>query len=211
MPPYKEADYRRITFIIIHILMKTFRIRTILMSLIFLVALSFASKTFASWNAYIIFTDKDGKDTKTAVTKDGSFTSSALKAGRVKVQFFWDRSSAKSATLNVIGTPGGSATAENHNAAIPIGGLGDSPQVSEITLTYQIPATREPQKGIMSGKRQYEPIITKLTDSERLLPTVNKKLGTIIIDADTEGITGKIVMKDQTGKVMAADDWVQTK
>ncbi len=184
--------------------MKTsFRIRIITMSLVALVAITFAQKTYASFNAYLEITDADGKITKVDVSKDGSFTSPALKSGRVKVQFFWDRSSGKSATLEVSGTPGGTATASNVRES-------SAPSVSEITLSYEILVPRDAQSGMASGKRQHKPPMnSKLSSSERLLPTVNKKLGSIEIDKDCDGITGKIEMKDQNGKTMAMDDWHQ--
>ncbi len=199
--------------------MKTsFRIRIISMSLVALVAITFAQKTYASFNAYLEITDADGKITKVDVSKDGSFTTPSLKAGRVKVQFFWDRSSVKSATLTVSATPGGTVSASKdgigRGISSPTGAGGDreasTTSVSEITISYEILVPRDAQSGMASGKRQHQPPLTiKLTNSERLLPTVNKKLGSIEIDKDCDGITGKIEIKDPSGKTMAMDDWHQ--
>ena len=204
--------------------MKTsLRIRIIMMSLVALVALSFASKTFAAVNAYIIFTDADDKTSKVTVANDGTFKTSAMKAGRVKVQFFWDRSSsngAKSGTLTVSASPGGTAQAASKSGPFTVTNTGDAPtgsqressapSVSEISMTYEIQAPRDAQSGMASGKRQHQPPMNiKLSSSERLLPTVNKKLGSIEIDKNCDGITGKIEIKDQNGKTMAMDDWHQ--
>jgi hypothetical protein len=182
-------------------------IRTITMSLFALVAFTFASKTFAAVNAYIIFTDADGKSSKVTVSDDGTFKTSAMKAGRIKVQFFWDCSSSKSASLTVTGTPGGNA----RGISSPTGASADressAPSVSEITMTYEILSPRDAQSGMATGRRMHKPFIVTVSSSERLLPTVNKKLGSIDLDTDTDGITGKITLKDQNGKPMAMDDW----
>ena len=198
--------------------MKTsLRIRIITMSLFALVAFTFASKTFAKDFPFrkIVWTYDDGTSFTVDVAKDGSFTTGPLKAGRVKVQFFWDRSGAKSASLTVTGNPGGSPAISQDGVgrgiSSPTGGSSDressAPSVSEITMTYDILAPRDAQSGKATGRRMHKPFIVTFSASERLLPTVNKKLGTIEIDKDCDGITGKIEMKDQNGKIMAADDW----
>ncbi len=184
-------------------------IRTLAVSLFALAAITFASKTFATSFTYLKIEFENGTVITVDVNKDGSFKTPPLKAGRVKVQFFWDRSGAKSATLNVSATPGGSA----RGISSPIGAVGDressAPSVSEIAFSYEILTPRDPQSGQSTGRRMHKPANFKVSDSERLLPTVNKKLGSITLDEDCDGITGKIEMKDQNGKTMAADDWTK--
>lgn len=183
--------------------------RILTMSLVALVTLFFAGKTFASFNAYLQITDEKGTITKVDVAKDGSFTTPPLKEGRVKVQFFWDRSGssakgAKSASLNVSATPGGSAARES-----------SAPSVSEIVCTYEVKAPRDVATGQASGKRQHKPItITKEwgASTPQLAKTSSPSVvvGDVTVDEDCDGITGKISFKATNGKTMVYDDWISS-
>jgi len=183
--------------------MKTsLRIRILSLSLVALTAFGFASKTFAAVNMYLEITAEDGKITKVDVAKDGSFTSPALSAGRVKVQFHWDRSPGKSAGAvdNAPVIDGRGLTPDDQNRR--------NDKIEAFVFHYEIISPRDPATGHPSGKRQHAPpLIFKVSSSERLLPTVNKKFGTIAIDEPGVQITGKIEMQDGIGKTVAVDDW----
>ncbi|MDP4200369.1 MAG: hypothetical protein Q8922_15235 [Bacteroidota bacterium] len=94
----------------------------VIASVVAIALVGYATSSFASFDAYIIFKSKAGKETKVAINQDGTFKSPPLAAGayrwsmlsqpagsgsssreasapsvseiaRVKVRFHWDRSS----------------------------------------------------------------------------------------------------------------------
>ena len=174
------------------------RIRLITMSLLALAAFGFVSRSFAAVNMYLEITAEDGKITKVDVAKDGTFSSPVLSVGRVKVQFHWDRSPA---TDNGVVVDGRGLTPDDQNRR--------NNKIEAISFNYEIMSPRDAATGQASGKRQHTPpIIIKLnSSSERLLPTVNKKVGTISIDEPGVHITGRIEMQDSNGKAIGIDDW----
>ena len=172
------------------------RIQIITLSLIALVTLSFASKTFAAIDSYIIFTDKDGKTTKVTVDQDGNFSTPAMKAGTYT--YSWNLVSAPTgacATIFGVGRGIGS----------PMGGSADreasTPSVSEIVVSYDVKAPRDLASGLSTGKRMHKPfVITKELD--RSTPTLLTKMGTAVLDMDTDGITGTVSFKMTNGQAI---------
>jgi len=175
------------------------RIRIITMSLIALVALGFASKTFAAVDAFIIFKASDGKETKVTIAKDGSFTSPALSAGSYTVSWVFNNGPRQTTSLD------GSMT---RGISSPTGSSVDKKnKIEAISFQYGIVSPRDPASGLPTGKRMHKPFEVKVSSSERLLPTVNKKVATIAIDEPGVHITGMIEATDQLGNKMAVDDW----
>ena len=155
------------------------------MSLFALAALGFASRSFASVNMYLEITDAQGTITKVTVDKNGRFTSPQFAAGTYTLSIAYD-----------------------HTVVIPIGGLGGTPQVSEITISYTAALTDTPH-GQLSPRRQFEHNVTvQISPQERLLPTVNKKAGAIVIGANNEEITGSISLKDQNGNNLSVGEFL---
>ncbi|MEP7234917.1 MAG: hypothetical protein ABI778_06445 [Ignavibacteriota bacterium] len=167
--------------------------RRMMLSLIALVVILFASKSFAAVNMYLEITDNDGKITKVTVSKDGSFTSPTLKKG--VYSFSWGVSGAASSVV----VDGRGSTPEDQAK--------HANKIESIAISHDIISPRDPASGLPTGKRMHKPFTLTLSLSERLLPTVNKKLGSITIDVDGSTLTGNVEMKDHSGKVMAMDDW----
>ena len=162
------------------------------MSLFALAAFGFTSKTFAAVDAFIWFKDFDGKTTKVQIQSDGSFTAPKLDPGTYTISISADLPASK---------PTGGST--NREAS--------APSVSEITVSFEVKTARDAQSGMATGKRQHvPPLKTTLSSSERLLPTVNKKLGSITIEAN-DGLTGKVTLNNIANKQVAYDTWQQQK
>ncbi len=190
------------------------RIRIVTMSLFALIALGFVSKTFAAVNAYIIFTDKDGKDTKVTINKDGSFSSSNLSAGTYSVSWVFNHGPRQTTSADDLGGRGALANGSSGRAiSAPAGGSADressAPSISEIAISYDVKSPRDAQSGLATGRRMHQPFVISMSSSERLLPTVNKKAGTIAIDEPGVQVTGTIEVKDQYGNKMGTDDWTR--
>lgn len=185
--------------------MKT-SLRIITLSLVALVAFTFASKTFAAVNnMYIIFTDADGKITKVTVDKDGNFSTPVMKAG--KYSYSWSLSSAPEGSDAI-------AFGVGRGIGSPMGGSADrqssTPTVSEIAVSTDIKSPRDLASGEMAGKRMHKPfVITKELD--RSTPLLNTKLGSAVVDADCDGFTGTVSFKMTNGAVVRGWDVIKQK
>jgi hypothetical protein len=186
--------------------MKTSFIRTVKISIVAIAAFLFASQSFAKSFPFqkIEIKYSDGKTTKVDVNTDGTFASPKLQAGTYTLS--WVFNNGPRQTTSVDGSLDGRSSIANGSS----GRESSIPSVSEITVSYSVQMPRGSHAE--SEKRQHvPPVVIRLNDSERVLPTVNKKIATVTIDDDCDGITGKVSLKDQNGKTMAADDWHETK
>ncbi|MDP4200378.1 MAG: hypothetical protein Q8922_06910 [Bacteroidota bacterium] len=168
-----------------------------MMGLVALIAFSVTSLVHAkAINAYLIFKDSTGKETRVAINGDGTFMTPPLQAGTYR----WSFGTSRPSTTG----PGSSG-----RTSLPSGG--ESPKESvafTITVTPQIQHPRDVASGLPTGKRMHKPIVVmKMLD--RSSPTViQADLGTIIIDLNGDAVTGSIVTHTREGKTMAMDDWI---
>ncbi len=209
--------------------MKTsFRILT--MSLFALVAFTFSSKTFAVSMPFqkITWTNSEGKTTEVTVDENGHFTTPPMSAG--KYTYSW----------SLISKPTGSNAQQfgvGRGISSPTGGSADregsTPSVSEVVITkstdrqasapsvsevvvskvevsYEIKAPRDVATGQASGIRMHKPfIITKELDKSS--PLLYTKLGVVVVDMDTDGITGTVSFKTSNNVVVRGWDLAKGK
>jgi hypothetical protein len=165
--------------------MKTHKsIRIVMMSMIALIVFSFASRAVAAIDAFLWFTDADGKVTKVKVNPDGTFKTPGLHAGTYKWSFGT--------------TPSATATSKTASSA-----GSNPPQVYSIIVTPQL----QPSGGATTGKRMHTPLAVIKT-MDRSSPAAMTNLGTFIIDVNGDSLTGTVVAKSKTGGIVATDDWL---
>ena len=74
--------------------------------------------------------------------------------------------------------------------------------VTKISYNDEIKSPLDVATGQSSGKRHHMPLDATMSQSERLLPTVNKRLGSVVLDQDCDGITGNLTYKDDSGQAV---------
>jgi Type VI secretion system effector, Hcp len=174
-------------------------IRIGMMSVLALVAFGFASKSIAAVDAFLWFKDSEGKMTKVPINHDGTFQTPPLKAGTYSFQWGVGR--------GISSPTGGSADKLSTSSG------GDRPQESvslnftKIEMKYQVqePAS-DAMHGAMTGKRMHKPItITKEID--KASPKLMTALGTVVIEANGETVSGTVSGVYKNGGKSAADAW----
>lgn len=168
-------------------------LRRIWIGLFALIALSYASRTFAAVDAYLEIKDEKGKVTKAKILGDGSFESPALPAGIYVCSFQFG---------------------VGRGISSPTGSSADRAKPKSVTFTYEIKAPRDQSTGMASGKRMHKPfVITKELDAAS--PGATSSGGSslrcsfqkITIENACDGMKGTIVVTDTKGSKMAMDDW----
>ena len=189
--------------------------RILSMSLVALVAFTFASKTFAFTFQKIEFKNTvDGTITVVAVDENGNFATPPMPAG--KYTYSWSlvsKPTGSSAQLNSDGsampssTDGGTGTATIGGpkrgislATSPSADRESSPpSVSEVVVSYTIQSPRDLASGQSVGKqRMHKPfMITKELDKST--PLLATSLGAVETNAAGESITGTVSFKSKDG------------
>ena len=178
-----------------------------MMSIVALIAFSYASRAVAAVDAFIIFTASDGKITKVKIHHDGSFSTSALAAGTYRWSFGATQSKPSSAVASSNSKTGGVTSSSG----------GDRPTESitlnftKITMTYTIASVASPKdaaSGLSSGKRQHTPV-TIVREVDKASPKMMTALGTVVIDANGETLSGTVTPLNKDGGKSATDDWSQ--
>ena len=199
--------------------MKTsLRIRIITMSLVALVAFTFASKTFAITFQKIVLTNSDGISIEVNVDENGNYKSPEMKAGTYT--YSWtlvSRPTGSNAQLFGVGRgisspTGGSADRESRAPVVsevvvskPTDREASAPSISEVvvTKTMDIVSPRDPASGLPTGKRMHKPItITKEIDKSS--PLLSTKLGEVVVDTDGTVISGTVSFKSSQGQAVKA-------
>ncbi|MFI5201288.1 MAG: type VI secretion system tube protein Hcp [Candidatus Kapaibacterium sp.] len=176
-------------------------IRIGMMSVIALVAFGFASNAMAAVDAYLWFKASDGKVTKVKINHDGTFQTPPLAPGTYSVS--WGLTQA-----------GGQAVHDQYKGGVDrsVSSGGDRPQESihltfqKIEWTYQVQSPRDAGSGMSTGRRMHKPItITKEVDMAS--PKLMTALGTVVIEANGETISGTVSGVYKNGGKSAADAW----
>ncbi len=198
--------------------MKT-SLRILTMSLVALVAFTFASKTFAVSMAFqkITWTNSEGKATEVTVDENGHFKTPPMPAG--KYTYSWSlisKPTGSSAKFWGVGrgisSPMGGST-DREASAPSVSEITQSsnreasvPSVSEVVVSHEIISPRDPASGLPTGKRMHKPfVITKELDKST--PLLSTSLGTFVVDADCDGITGSVSFKDASGNKIDRSMW----
>ena len=163
-----------------------------MMSVVALIALSFASRAVAAVDAFIWFTDSKGQITKVKIHHDGTFSTLGLTAGTYRWSFGATHSGAAGAKISGSGEE------------LPKESIHFS--FTKIVVTYSIQAPKDISSGAMTGKRQHSPItVMKVLDKSS--PKMMTDLGTIAIDANGDVVSGTVAGMTKDGNKTSMDDW----
>lgn len=178
--------------------MKTFKcFRIGMIGIVTLIVLGYSSRAMAAIDAFLIFTDSSGKATKVQVKPDGSFTTSALHAGTYRWSF--------------VAMQSGAATGANGSTG-KMSSSGDNPTESltlnftKITISYTVVAPIDHNSGATTGKRQHSPV-TIVREVDKASPKMMTNLGTIVIDAKGETVSGTVAGITKDGNKTSMDSW----
>ncbi len=179
--------------------MKTFKsIRFGLIGIVTLIALSVTTRAVAAIDAFLIFTDSAGKTTTVKISPNGTFTTSALHAGTYRWSFGATQTGAT-----------GTGTAGNTGK---MSSSGDNPTESiklsfrKISISYMIAVPADNHSGATTGRRQHSPV-TIVREIDKASPKLMTDLGTIVIDAKGETLSGTVSGVAKNGSKTAMDSW----
>ena len=150
----------------------------------------------------IWFEESKGAITKVPIQADGSYKTPAMKAGSYTITIVISDGGAKSATLDATASLGGNTDLSASGGKLKKYKEGEW-DISDMVLNSNIGSPRMAATGQASGKRQHKSLTFPMSQTERLLPTVNKKLGSIVLDEDCDdGITGNLTYKNDSGQAI---------
>jgi len=160
-----------------------------MIAMVAILALSFSTKAMSAVNAYLYFTDSSGKTTKVTIQRDGSFTTPTLHAGTYRWSFGATQSGAK--------VSGSGEELPKESVQLSFG---------RIMVTYNIVSPKDPASGLPTGKRMHKPmLITKELDKSS--PKLITNLGTVVLDANGETLSGTVAGMTKDGNKTSMDSW----